>query len=295
MSLIEELYKTAKENNAFIYDICVYEDGKISSKTVNFSHRVNNVYSVSKTFTASAVGILCDRGLVSLSDNIFDILGKKVEDCPEVWKKVTLKTLLSQKTGLGGMFLDVDCENIEDYGSDDFLDLALKKPMDFEPNIKFGYSDSNFYIASRVVSEISGDTLQEFLRKEIFAPMGFQAPSFAVCPKGYAMGGTGLSINCLDMLKFGIMLLNGGLYKDRYYLSKEWISESAQRHSRLDSGSDYGLGLWLPKDCEARVLSGMYGQEVFIDDKNSRVAAWQAFDREGKTASLERLLEKYAK
>ncbi len=282
--MIEKLFELCRENNIPLYDIYEYDNGAILHKTVNRSHRVNNLYSVSKTFTSVAVGMLCDKGLLSMDDNVHDLLGR--EDCPEIWKKVTLDLLLSQRSGVGQMFLDIDTDDIENYKTDDFLGLVLNRPMDYEPGKYFGYSDSNFYLASRIVAKVSGVYMQEFLREELFAPMKFQAWSWAVCPYGHAAGGTGLYLSCKDMLKFGIMMLNGGVYEHRGYISEKWLNQAKKCHSYVDSSNSYGWGMWRRYDSDVCVFSGAFGQVIFLDPENNRVYAWQAYDPKNKAAIL---------
>lgn len=52
------------------------------------------------------------------------------------------------------------------------------------------YSDSNYYLASRIAAKAAGERLQDFLARELFLPLGFQGWAWAVCPYGHAMGAT---------------------------------------------------------------------------------------------------------
>lgn len=289
MSKIDILAQLAKEHNMPVYSICSYENGTIYQKTINDTHRVNNLYSASKTFTSLAIGMLCDKNLLTMNDNVYDIIGSDIDNCPLVWKQVMLDILLSQRTGLAGMYLDVDSDDISKYRTDDFLELVLTHPMNYTPGEKFGYSDSNFYLASRIVHKVSGKTLQEFLREELFRPMGFQAWSWAVCPQGHAMGGTGLYLNCKDMLRFGIMMMDG-TYQGKRYISESWLNNAKQPHSIVNENTYYGWGMWVNENGHRVSFSGAFGQVIHLNHDNNNVYAWQGYDTKGTEGPLYEVL-----
>ncbi len=293
--LANKLARLAEAKGVPFNQIYAVERGVLSRATVIPGHRVNNIYSVSKSFTAIAVGMLVDRGMLKMTDTVYDILSPKVADCPEVWRQVTVDILISQRTGVARMFLDFDEDDLEDYGTDDLLSYALARPMDTVPGERFGYSDSNFYIASCVVEAVAGMPLHEFLGREMFAPMGFQAWSWAVCPKGHTAGGTGLSISCKDMLKFGILLKDLGVYDGRRYVSEEWMREATTPHAKEADPRRYGWGLWLPADTDAVMCTGAFGQIIFADKERDIAVAWQAFDPEYKQNEILEQLVRDAK
>lgn len=293
--LAMRLADVARENEVPIYTIYAYEKGIISHAEVNPSHVVNNIYSVSKSFTSVAIGMLCDRNILKMTDTVYDCIKDVAPYCPEVWKKVTLDMLIGQRSGVYHMFLDIDTDDISEYGTDDFLRYVLEHPMDAEPGSGFGYSDSNFYLASRIVSAKTGKFLHDFMREEMFTPMGFQAWSWAVCPHGYSAGGTGLTINCRDMLKFGMMLLGKGVYNGRRYVSEEWLANAVSAHSNVNHNTDYGWGIWLPTESDAFMCTGAYGQMIFVDPKNDRAVAWQTYDPKSRNGALLVMLREEAK
>lgn len=291
-NLAVRLASIARENDVPIYAIHAYEKGITSHMFVDERHHtVNNIYSVSKTFTAVGVGMLADRGYVSMTDTVYDCLIKEAPYCPDYWKKVTVDHLLSQRTGCGSMYLDLDTDDIADYPNGDMLRLALTREPNHEPGGKFAYSDSNLYIASRLATAVSGEKLQDFMGREMFGPMGYQLWSWGVCPWGYAAGGTGLVICCKDMLKFGIMLLHDGEYEGKQYVSKSWLDGAKAKVGLDGAPRRYGWGIWTVDDSDAVICNGALGQVIFVDPKNDRAVAWQAFDTKGKVEILKDILK----
>ena len=100
-------------------------------------------------------------------------------DCGEDWKTVTIAHVLSQTIGIASWFLDIDVEDIRQYPTGDFLRLVLRAPLVYRPGEKMVYSDSNYYLASRIVAAVSGKKLQDFCLKICFNPLHFQGAGWA--------------------------------------------------------------------------------------------------------------------
>ncbi len=126
------------------------------------------VDSVSKEFTAAALLLLAEQGKLSLDDPLakwFPDLGAAAA--------VTLRQLLTHTSG------------IRDYWPQDFLtpemtrpaaaaaiiDEWARRPLDFEPGTDWQYSNTGYVLAGAVVEKVSGETLFEFLRQQVFTPL----------------------------------------------------------------------------------------------------------------------------
>ncbi len=227
-----------------------------------------NTYSVAKTFTATAVGILFDKGLMTQLDKLCDILGDWVpENIPDKrWYDVTIEQLLTHSAGLPEGFLDIDVHRISEF-TDDFLTYTLTSELEYNPGEDEKYSDGAFYLLSVVAEKLSGESTDKFLWKELFSKLGFQEAAWSRCPKGHAMGGTGLYLNSEDIVKLGIVFLDGGMYKGQRILSEEWVN--------LAINKEYGLDLDRETGCFYK--GGMNGQKLFMIPSQKRAVAIQSF------------------
>lgn len=246
----------------------VQNDGEIETAEFRKVAYCQNIYSVAKTFTMTAIGLLYDKGLLGVNDNVCDILAEDIPESgmDERWRKVTLDMALTHKAGLPGGFLDIDCNKSSDF-SDDFLKYMLTYPMEYDPGTQSKYSDGAFYLLARVAEKISGMTLDDFLWKEILLKMDFQEMSWSHCPKGHVIGATGMYIHSADMIKLGMLYLNGGEYRGQRLLSEDW--------TQMAVSNEYGLD-W---DEEHRIYSkgGMFGQKLIVAPESRRVVAVQGF------------------
>ena len=244
----------------------VQGDGEIETFERQEICRCQNTYSVSKTFTMTAIGMLYDRGLVKLDEKIRDIFAEEWPDgVDERWDINTVELALTHRIGVPGGFLDIDTHRISEFG-EDFLRYMLTYPLDYTPDTDSKYSDGAFYLLARIAEKKTGEVLDNFLWRELLWPMGFQEMAWSHCPQGHVIGATGLYIHSSDMVKLGQLYLNGGVYKGRRYLSEEWVNLALTR--------GFGLDSW---DGRVYFKGGMYGQKLAIFSEQKRVIAMQAF------------------
>lgn len=226
-----------------------------------------DVYSVAKAFTVTAVGLLVNRGLLSVEETITDVLKDELpKNCEPVWYSTTLDMLLRHQVALPGGFLDIDCEDASAWG-DDYLQYILTWPIPAAAEPAYCYTDAAFYLLSRAVEARAGMPLDDFLWKELFLPFQCREAAWSHCPKGHAMGATGLYIRTEDMLKLGRLYLDGGIWQGQRILSREWVDTVRTRGyelNRVGIGDAFGKG-------------GMRGQMLLILPETDRVAAWQGY------------------
>lgn len=130
------------------------------------------VGSVSKQVCAAAVLLLRDQGKLSVDD----MIDKYFHDYPQA-NKITVADLLSMRAGIPEMTADGN----EDLVSVDKTEAenvaAIKKwvfaqPLSFEPGKRFEYVNTNYFLLSDIVSQVSGEKYVDFLRSNFFEPLG---------------------------------------------------------------------------------------------------------------------------
>ena len=221
-----EVYKNrALEKKVNTYFICEGDkDFNIKKVEIVPANPTCNCYSVAKAFTVMAIGLLYDRGLIKLDMLLCDILKKYLpKDIDEKWMHVTIHNVLSQKVGFGSGLLDIDCDDASEYPTFDYLDIVLKTKLEHTPGTVYQYTDAAFYLLSRVVFEVSGKELCDFLRPILMEKMKFKELAWSKCPRGHSIGATGLYIRTEDMVKLGILYLNKGMWQGERIVSEEWV------------------------------------------------------------------------
>ena len=227
-----------------------------------------NLYSVAKSFTMTAIGLLYDRGLVKPEDKVCAILKDELQETgmDPRWHDVTVDMALTHRPGLPVGFLDIDVNPSSKFGWD-YLRYMLTYPLVCDPGTEYRYSDGAFYLLSRIASKVAGVPMDTFLWKELFYPLGFQEMAWSRCPMGYPMGATGLYIGSADMAKLGQLYLDRGVYGGKRILSEEWVDMALTR--------SYGFDWDESHRCFAK--GGMCGQRLMVIPEDRLVVALQAY------------------
>ncbi len=130
------------------------------------------IASCSKQFTAAAILLLHDRGLI----NIDDLAIKYLPDAPASWDKITIFHLLTHTSGLH----DYNDADVASYFTpwrhlvctpENVMGLFSEMPLEFEPGEKFEYCGSGYVVLGRIIESVSGKSYGEFLRENIFEPL----------------------------------------------------------------------------------------------------------------------------
>ena len=227
---LEDFAEFIKNNDGRVFSVAEIIGNENPEKIIVTPNNASqNVYSVSKMYTVTAIGILCDRGLLSTDDTVTQILK---DECPEgydpYWDETTVEMLMLHMTGYPGGF-DTDVFDASEYDPDYLKEIMLKKWI-CPPDTERHYEDAGYYILSRIVSKVSGKPLLQFCWENIFLPLGFKEVAWSCCPKGYSIGATGLYIRVEDMVKLGAVYLNGGEYHGKRIVSAEWVKKVLDRH-----------------------------------------------------------------
>ncbi|OKL40599.1 serine hydrolase [Pontibacter flavimaris] len=126
--------------------------------------------SVSKQFTAMAVMMLQEQGKLQYDDSV----QQYIPDFP--YSGITIRQLLSHRSGLSNYTYFSDelwPDRKVPITNDDVLDLMAthKPPVYFQPDRRFDYSNTGYFLLASIVEKASGMPFASFLQKKIFAPL----------------------------------------------------------------------------------------------------------------------------
>lgn len=176
---VDEYLNAAVKFNHFSGSVLVARDGQpVISKgygMANYELNVPNtpqtvfrIGSITKQFTAMTIMMLQERGKLNVNDPICIHL----ENCPAAWQPVTLRHLLTNTSGIPSYTELPDFDKISTRA--ELLDLFRDKPLEFTPGEKFAYSNSGYYLLGLIIEKASGKPYAEFLRDNIFVPLGMK-------------------------------------------------------------------------------------------------------------------------
>lgn len=138
-----------------------------------------NVASLSKQFTAASIAILERRGRISLDDEV----RRYITGFPSYPEPVRIKHLIYMTSGLpeyyeqprpGGRTWDLDYFTV-----DDAIRASLEpRTLLFAPGTRWAYSNVNYMILAEIVRKVTGQSLADYARREIFEPLGMNDSRF---------------------------------------------------------------------------------------------------------------------
>ncbi len=133
------------------------------------------IASVSKQFTCAAILLLAAEGKLSIEDDVRTY----IPALPDRGQRITLAHLMHNTSGirdmleimrLGGVDLGQPCQ------PQHLLDgVCRQRGLNFTPGSRYLYSNSNFMLLGRIVEQVSGQPLRQFLDRRVFAPLGMNA------------------------------------------------------------------------------------------------------------------------
>lgn len=241
-----------------------------------------NIYSIAKVFTGAAVGLLVDRGLLSIEDKVPQALGSFCPSCYHpFWNDTTVHMLLKHLVGLPKGFMDIDCIDANTFGGD-YLSYVMNHPLQEDHGTQYTYTDASHYLLSCIVENRVGVPMDHFLWQEMFLPLAFRDAAWSHCPKGHVIGSTGLHLRIEDLIKLGAVYLQNGVWQGKQLLSEQWVKTVFEQQYEL---SPVGNGFW--------GKGGMLGQKLLILPQQRRVIAWQAASGMGQEDIINELICRY--
>ncbi len=269
MSLILDLKQRIQDTGKPVFRIVTWQGGQFAQEELIPNYPCLNCYSITKSFTATAIGLAEDGGLLSVQDPILKYFPEYRDTACEPMGRVTIEHLLNQRMGIGKGFLFEGDKYT--HNTDDWLGLIFSRPLEHEPGEFFQYSNSTIYVLGHIVRRATGLGMDEFLRLHLFRHMGIQEYMWERCPKGELFGATGLYMRTLDMAKLGVLYLQGGVYDGRRLLSEDWV----RRATTFPQGREYNYCFW--KHDEGYTCGGAHSQTVLVFPQRGLVFAAHAF------------------
>ncbi|MDR1973100.1 MAG: beta-lactamase family protein [Bacteroidales bacterium] len=239
------------------------------------------IYSCSKTFTATAIGILQDRGLLSVEDKVISFFEDKLPDSvsPNL-AEMSIKDLLTMTCGQ-------ESEPLNIRHSDDWVRAFLAHPVINKPGTVFKYNSMATFMLSAIAQKVTGQRLFDFLQKNLFEPLGIKNVDWEISPEGITTGGWGFRAHIEDMAKLGQLYLQKGKWNNRQIVSEEFVQQattaymlqdsslSPEERAKSDWQQGYGYQIWRCRNNGYRA-DGAYGQFIIVLPDRDAVIAIQS-------------------
>ena len=277
------LLKAYDERLRFPHALVFRRHGQVVSETAWGPYSLDiphQLFSLSKSFTSSAIGMAIGEGLLSLDDRILSFFPEY--DTPAVgprMRKVTLRHLLTMSCG------HADCPARRFLAADPAGDLVrsfLELEPVYEPGTKFAYNSLGTYMLSAALRRRTGQNLSEYLLPRLFEPLGIGPVYWEKCRcHGTDFGGWGLWLSPRNLSKAGQLWLDFGRWQGRQLIPEDYMREATSWQIQngpsgwTDWVQGYGYQFW---QCQHRCVrgDGAYGQYVVMDRRRDTVFTFQS-------------------
>jgi len=253
--------------------------------------------SATKSVVSALVGIAIDRGLISGPDapitetlprqlfatdddvgrlrslTVRHVLGMSALDAPDP-PRVTTPHALAQHRRFRS--------------APNRVRFALEQPLLATLGRAYQYNDVTPMLAIGLIQYATGKTALEFAEDRLFRPMRFRNYEWMhQDPSGFDLGGFGLRVRPIDMQKFGVLYLNGGVWRGSALISRSWVERSFSPWNRSRANAhepDYGWFWWTydgGSRWRAHVANGWKGQRIAVLPRQKLVVTMTACIEDG--------------
>jgi CubicO group peptidase (beta-lactamase class C family) len=222
------------------------------------------LYSLSKSFTSTALGFAVAEGRVDLDATVLSYF-------PEFDDRVTDPRSRAMKVrhvaAMASGHADETIDEAWRRGDGDMVLGLLLIPPDHEPGTFFAYNQPCTYTLSRIVNRVTGGTLTEYLRPRLYEPLGIDTYGWITDPDGQELGFSGLHTTTEAIAKLGQLYLDRGRWHGRELLPESWVAEAVRSHvlpdrDNPDWSQGYGFQFWRAR--HGYRGDGAYGQFMVI-------------------------------
>jgi len=239
------------------------------------------LFSLSKSFTSTAVGLAVAEGKLSIDDPVLKFFPDEAPADPgENLQAMRVRDLLTMSTGH-------HAEDIREfsYHATDAVSTFLALPVPHKPGTHFVYNTPATFMQSAIVQKVTGQNLLDYLGPRLFEPLGIAAPAWDENAAGFSLGGFGLNLTTEDIAKFGQLYLQQGEWRGRQLVPATWIKQATSK--QVSNGSNpasdwdqgYGFQFWRSRHGSYRG-DGAFGQYCLVLDNCDAVVAITAGTRD---------------
>ena len=256
--------------------------------------------SITKSFTSALTGIAIDQGFIQgVDQKISDYFIDYDSLFTEGKNQISIYNLLTMTSGFDweeNAYPFTDPRN--DLGqfnqSPNPIQYILSKNVGSEPGSTFNYNGGAVNLLGELIHRAVSLDIKAFARMNLFEPLGITDYSWFTLANHITYVSGDLHIRPRDMLKFGQLFLDKGIWKDNQIISEEWIRASHQYHV----SNFYGYLWWLNSyNVGTRRISMYYaggwgGQFIFIIEQLKMVVVFTGgnFNTDGDTPVFSRML-----
>jgi hypothetical protein len=282
LRFVESVEKSRNELHSFIF----LRHGKVIAEGWWDPYQPSlrqSLYSTSKTFTSTAVGLAISEDKLKLTDKVISFFPNDLPDTVSSnLAALTVRDLLIMADGM-----DPDPSLSIASKNRNWVKGFFNTPIRYQPGSVFLYNSMGTFMLSAIVQKVTGQKLVDYLKPRLFDPLGIHGMDWEENLMSTNTGGWGLRLKTEDMAKLGQLYLQKGNWNGTQILPASWIEEASTvkiiQHPALpqaakdtsDWEQGYGYQIWRCRHHAYRA-DGAFGQYIIVFPELDAVLAIQA-------------------
>jgi CubicO group peptidase (beta-lactamase class C family) len=236
--------------------------------------RPHLLYSLSKSFTSTALGFAVAEGLVRLDDTV---LSHFPELDAEITDPRSRRILVRHVAAMASGHLADTIDRAREIDPVDLVRGFLLLPPDQEPGTVFAYNQPCTFSIAALIQRAAGMPLTDYLRPRLFDPLGIGEVGWLTDPRGRDIGFSGLHATTDAIAKLGQLYLQRGRWHERQLLDSAWVDDATRAHIDNADGENpdwcqgYGFQFWMAR--YGYRGDGAYGQFCVVLPEHDVVLA----------------------
>ena len=245
-AVIREFIETADRNVNSMHSFMLVRHGKVVAEAwwePESADKPHILWSLSKSFTSTAVGLAIKEDRLSLNDKVLKFFPNDAPaEASDNLKAMRVRDLLTMNAG--------HQNELNWRSASHWAKAFLAHPVPHKPGTHFRYNTPATYMLSAIVQKVTGMTVLDYLTPRLFGPLGIKKPKWDNSPQGISIGGYGLYLRTEDIAKFGQLYLQKGRWNGKQILPEEWVRQATARQVANGSNPDsdweqgYGFQFW---------------------------------------------------
>ena len=292
---VDKLLETLCKKRLCMHSFILLRHGKVIAEgywPLFDENRKHRMYSISKSFTAIAIGMMIDEGKLTLDTKAADIFPEYLPANPHPYTlETTVRHLLMMAT--------CNRDNAYTHKSPNFTEafFTYQGPK-HKPGQVFSYDTAATTVLGAMVEKLSGKTMLEYMRP-VLDEIGFSKDAWCIeTPEGTSWTGSGIICTSRDLARFALLCANGGMWNGKQLLNREYVLEATSRQidnsissQSTEAQHGYGYQIWMMQD-GGFAFYGMGGQYALCKPDEGLILITNG-DTQGRQSAAEIIYTAY--
>jgi len=275
---IGKFMQAIKNSGQEFHSLMILRNGHVVTEAwwepYSSEHRMQ-LYSLSKSFTGTAIGLAVGEGLLSVDDPVIKFFPEYVPaQVSDNLAALKIRHLLSMSVGHGKdsiLILEASAPGVP------WEKTFLSLPVVFAPGSQFMYNSGASFMLSAIIKKVTGQSAHEYLKPRLYQPLNITNTTWGANFEGINMGASHLRMPTEDIAKFGQLYLQKGIWNGKQVISADWVQQASFKqiengHNDSSWGYGYGFQFWLNPPGGYRA-DGAFGQYSMILPEQDAVIA----------------------